>query len=292
MLALKKEHLYSIHRACNILGLSKSGFYHKRKPKQDAQIIEVLNKQVQAHPQEGFWLSYSRLRNQGYPWNHKRVYRVYKSLGLSLRRMKKKRLPSRIKEPLIVPENLNDTWSIDFTSDCLENKRTFRTFNIMDDHNREALHVEVAHSFPSTSVVYVLERLTKKRGIPQKIRMDNGPEFIANILKQWGLFKGIEFIFIQPGKPTQNAYIERLNRTFRENVLDPYLFKDLMEVRNQTQIWMDDYNYHRPHKSLGGIPPKQYADIDLLKTLVPRVSNKSTSHKNHHQLNKKEKILS
>ena len=277
------ENVCSIHRACKVISLSKAGFYHKPKQRDDSTIIASLNQNVEAHPQEGFWLSYYRFRNQGYSWNHKRVFRIYQSMGLSLRRKKKKRLPARVKEPLQVPETINDTWSIDFMNDALDNKRKFRSFNIMDDHNREALHVEIEYSFPSSRVVYILNRLTKKRGQPRKIRMDNGPEFIAKILQNWAQVKGIDFHYIQPGKPTQNAFIERLNRTYRENVLDAYIFDNLMEVRDQTEIWMEDYNNYRPHKSLGNKPPKQYADIDLLKTLVPRVSNKSTSQ--NHQNN-------
>lgn len=268
-----------------MLSLSKSGYYHKSKKKDDSAIMDALNKNIEAHPQEGFWLSYHRIRNQGVIWNHKRVFRVYQSMGLSLRRKKKKRLPSRVKETLQVPTQINDTWSIDFVSDALENKRKIRSFNVMDDYNREALHVEVDYSFPSKKVVYILNRLTKKRGVPRKIRMDNGPEFIAHIIQDWSAMMQIDFHYIQPGKPTQNAFIERLNRTYRESVLDAYIFKDLMEVRDQTDIWIEDYNNYRPHTALGFKSPKQYADIDLLKTLVPRVSNKSTSH-NHHQNNK------
>lgn len=265
--------------------MSKSGYYHKPKKKDDLAIIDALNKNVEEHPQEGFWLSYHRIRNQGATWNHKRVFRVYQTMGLSLRRKKKKRLPNRIKESLQVPSQINDTWSIDFVNDALENKRKIRSFNVMDDYNREALHVEVDYSLPSKRVVYVLNRLTKKRGVPRKIRMDNGPEFIAHIIQGWSTMMNIDFHYIQPGKPTQNAFIERLNRTYRENVLDAYIFKDLMEVRDQTDVWMEDYNNYRPHGALGFISPKQYADVDLLKTLVPRVSNKSTSN-HHHQNNK------
>ena len=109
--------------------MSKTGYYYRSKIKDDSQIIDALNQQVEVNPQEGFWLSYYRFRNQGKVWNHKRVYRIYKMMGLSIRRKKKKRLPARVKEPLLVPKQFNDTWSIDFTSDTLENKRTFRTFN-------------------------------------------------------------------------------------------------------------------------------------------------------------------
>jgi len=263
-----------------MLNLSKTGYYHYPKRKDDLSIVEALNKNVDDHPQEGFWLSFYRIKNQGLPWNHKRVFRVYQAMGLSLRRKKKKRLPNRIKETLQVPVVLNNTWSIDFVSDALENKRKFRSFNVMDDYNREALHVEIDYSITSKKVVYVLNRLTKKIGVPKKIRMDNGPEFIAHIIQDWSIMMGIGFHYIQPGKPTQNAFIERLNRTYRENVLDAYLFKNLMEVRNQTDIWMDDYNNYRPHSALGYKSPKQYADVDLLKTLETRVSNKSTSNNN------------
>ena len=267
----------SINRACKILRLSKSGYYHKHKKKDDSVIIEALKEKVEMFPQEGFWLSYYRIRSEGNLWNHKRVFRVYQEMGLSLRRKKKKRLPSRIKEPLVVPNELNDTWSIDFTSDALFNKRKFRTFNVMDDYNREALLVEVDYSITSKKVVYFLNRLCKQRGVPKKIRMDNGPEFIANIINNWSIHMGINFHHIQPGKPTQNAFIERFNRTYRENILDAYVFKDLMEVRNQSELWMEDYNNYRPHSAIGYKAPKQYADVGLLKTFVPQVFNKPTS---------------
>ena len=181
------------------------------------------------------------------------MHRIYREIGLNLRVKPKKRLPIRQPKPLTKPDEANISWSLDFMSDSLECGRNFRTLNIIDDFNREALWIEVDTSLPAERVVRVLEMLASWRGCPEQLRIDNGPELISHKLSAWAEKHGVELAFIQPGRPVQNAYIERFNRTFREEILGVSLFTTIQKAQEITENgWKNTI--------LGGLSPSVNGD--------------------------------
>lgn len=232
--------------------------YYYLPIKDDKEVIEKLQQLAEKKPNEGQDKFYSRIRNEGLVWNYKRVRRVYLMLGMNKRKRTRKRIAKRIQVPLVVPSTPNDTWSMDFMHDVLMTGRKFRTLNVIDDFNREVLAIDPQFSIGSNKVVKVLERVLKERGQPRMIRVDNGPEFISSILADWCNSKGIKLHHIQPGKPNQNSYIERFNRSYRQDVLDAHLFEDLDQVRLYSDDFIEDYNLKRPHESLGDLSPVNY----------------------------------
>ena len=254
------EHEFSVRKACAALGISRSYYAYKPHPRDDSEVIAALLELAERKPTRGFSKLFSALRRQGKPWNHKRVWRVYCFLKMNLKRKAKKRLPQRARKALAQPLSPNYCWSIDFMRDTLYSGRTFRTFNAIDDYNREVLAVEVDTNLPAGRVVRVLDRISEERGCyPENIRMDNGPEFIGNVMEGWAELHGVELQFIQPGEPTQNSFIERFNRTYREEVLDLYIFNNLSEVREHTEDFIREYNEERCHESLENMTPMDFA---------------------------------
>ncbi|MBU1249255.1 MAG: IS3 family transposase [Proteobacteria bacterium] len=253
-------HAMSVRKACMALRVSRSYFAYEPKPRDDNEVIAVLTELAEKKPTWGFSKLFNVLRQQGKPWNHKKVWRVYCLLKMNLKRKSKKRLPQTTRKAVAQPLAPNHCWSIDFMRDTLYSGRVFRTFNAVDDYNREALAVEIDTNLPAGRVVRVLDRVAEERGgYPEKLRMDNGPEFSGTVMAAWAEERGVDLEFIQPGKPTQNSYIERFNRTYREEVLDLYIFNSLSEVRSVTEDFINVYNEERPHESLGNMTPTNFA---------------------------------
>ena len=250
----------SICRACELTDIGRSTYY--REPLDwrvaDAAVIDAINEQLKKSPRAGFWKCFKRMRLKGYPFNHKRVYRVYCRMGLNLRRRTKRALPKRIATPLEVSMLPNKQWALDFMHDSLYCGKRFRTLNVIDEGTRECLAIEVDSCLPAARVVRVLEQLKHDRGLPDQIRVDNGPELISAAFYDWCDENNIEVVYIQPGKPQQNGFVERFNGSFRREFLDVYLFESLSQVREMAWLWRLDYNEERPHESLGDIPPAIY----------------------------------
>jgi putative transposase len=249
----------SIRFACKLFSVSETCYRYERKlSDENARIADWLVRLTANYRNWGFGLCYLYLRNvKGFIWNHKRVYRIYRELELNLRIKPKKRLIRSKPEALSVPLKANETWSMDFMHDQLSDQRSYRLFNVIDDHNREALAIEVDLSLPSSRVIRSLEQIIEWRGKPKAIRCDNGPEYISQPLKNWALEKGIKILYIQPGNPQQNAYIERFNRTVRYDWLNQDIFTTIEEVQQKATQWLWHYNNERPNMAIGGITPKQ-----------------------------------
>ena len=249
----------SIRHACQTFDLSETCYRYQAKACQEnARIADWLVRLTTAYRDWGFGLCFLHLRNvKGFGWNHKRVYRIYRELELNLRIKPKKRLVREKPQPLSVPESINQVWSMDFMHDQLSDGRSFRLFNVLDDFNREGLGIEVDLSLPSARVIRALEQIIEWRGKPKSIRCDNGPEYISGELLAWANRHNIRIDHIQPGKPQQNAYVERYNRTVRYGWLARTLFESIEQVQDAATRWLWAYNHERPNMALGGITPKQ-----------------------------------
>lgn len=264
------EHHVPVQRACRMVRLSRAAYY--RPPvlanRRDAAVIAVLTDVVARYPRWGFWKLFDRMRTEGRPWNHKHVHRVYCALRLNLPRRTTRRVPKRLRQPLSAPPVLNQTWAMDFMTETLYDARRVRLLTMIDEGNREGLDIVAGVSLPSRRVIRVLDALVVVHGCPSAIRVDNGPEFTAQPFVDWCTAHGVAIHYIQPGKPDQNAYIERFNRTYRTEVLNAYLFESVAELQAITDAWLTVYNQERPHDSLGRVPPL---------TFLPRPSSTGES---------------
>jgi putative transposase len=263
----------SIRQACVLFAIRQSVYYYQPVPDNDHEIKDKLAELSEVHRRWGFWMMHHHLRGLSHIWNHKRVYRIYTEMKLNMRRKHKRRLPLRPQESLVQPLMPNLTWSMDFMHDVLNNGIKFRTFNVIDDFNREGLNITLGTSITSQRVIRELERLIDWRGKPADIRVDNGPEFIAQVMENWAKENNIGLKFIPPGKPHKNGYVERFNRSFREEILDSYLFESIKQAQLIANAWLWSYNNERPHSSLKYLTPVSFL-LKYGKLHIPQSQNK------------------
>lgn len=242
-----------IRLACVTFVISETCYRYQAKCTEDnALIADWLIRLTHHQRNRGFGLRYLYLRNvKGYPWNHKRIYRIHRELALNLRIKPKIRLVREKPEPLAVPDTISQTWSMDFMHDSLTDGRTYCTFNVIDDFNREGLAIEVDFSLPAERVIRALNNIIAWRGKPVSIRCDNGPEYISHALQAWAKKHDIQLQYIQPGKPQQNAYIERYDWRAQ------YLFDSTEEVQDYATAWLWTYTHEQAAMAPGRITPKQ-----------------------------------
>lgn len=259
MIHLKEMFQLSERRACTIVGLCRSSCRYQVKPKNDNEIRSRLRELAQQRRKFGAPRLHTMLRREGHLINHKRTERLYREEGLSLRLKNRKKRISHLRVIMDKPERINQHWSMDFVSDSLYNGRRFRVLTVVDDLSRECPVLEVDHSLPGQRVTRVLDRIAMTRGLPDIITVDNGPEFISKALDLWAFENSVKLRFIQPGKPVQNAYVESFNGKFRDECLNDNVFVSLHSAQKIIEAWRNDYNSERPHSSLNGMTPAEFA---------------------------------
>lgn len=248
-----------------LVNLNQStGFYKPLNNKDDEHLRKRMKELAGQRIRYGSPRLHVLLKREGLVINHKRTERIYNEEALSIRRKRRKKI-SRIRIALPAPEKPNEQWSMDFVSDSLHNGRRFRILTVVDDFTKESPVIETDTSIGGKRLIRIMERISLFRELPSVIRVDNGPEFMSRAFDQWAYDKGIKIHYIQPGKPTQNAFIERFNGKLREECLNENWFLTLQDARDKIETWRIDYNSYRPHRSLGQLTPNEF--IEKLKNV-------------------------
>ena len=247
-------------RACRVMMLQRASWYYRSR-KDDQAALRMRIKEIAAvRIRYGYLRIHVLLRREGWTINKKRVYRLYREEGLNLRAKRPRKRVSaapRIGRPEIT--NMNQCWAMDFVSDRLYDGRRFRALTIVDNFSRECLGIKTEQGITGQQVVAQLERICFSRGAPGMIRVDNGPEFISKALDKWAYENNVTLDFSRPGKPTDNAFIESFNGSFRDECLNVNWFQSLGDARAKIESWRKEYNEFRPHSSLGDLTPRDFA---------------------------------
>jgi putative transposase len=251
-------------RACRVVGQHRTTQRREPRPEPEADVKlrRRLRRFARNHPRMGWRKAHTVVRREGWCVNHKKLRRLWKDEGLRRPQPKKnkKRRPGGLDGTLLSAEYRNHVWGLDFEFDETSDLRMLKLLNIVDEHTRQALAMDVDRSITADKVVDCLERLIAERGAPEFIRMDNGPEMIAWVLRDWCQLRGLGIIYIEPGSPWQNPWVESFNGRVRDELLNITEFGSLAEARVLIEDWRNEYNTWRPHSSLGGLTPVEYAE--------------------------------
>jgi putative transposase len=255
---LQAEFKVSERRACRVVGCSRMSHRYESVRPVPAALLEKLRAHAAARPRWGYRRLHLLLRRDGELVNHKRVYRLYRAEGLSVRTKRRRRMAASPRTVLPPATRPNQRWSMDFVSDATEDGRRFRVFGIVDDFTRRCVALEVDTSFSGARLARLLSELGARVGLPEMLISDNGPEFISRAMDQWAFASKVQLHFIRPGKPVENAYAESFNGKFRDECLNSTWFAGLDHARAVIGAWRTDYNDVRPHSSLDGRTPSEY----------------------------------
>ena len=266
-------------KACELAHIARSSYRYRPDKEKDHKLKEQLRKLAEDQPRYGYRRLGVLLDRQGETVNHKRLFRVYRAAGLSVKRRKRKRLV-RVGQPAYVATAPNQQWSLDFVHDRLANGRMMRVLTVMDTFTRECLALEVDTCLPSRRVTRALDAVIAERGGPQRLRMDNGTELTSRHFLSWGIDRRIELDHIEPGKPVQNAFIESFNGRLRDECLNTSWFRNLWEARRRIAAWRTEYNHQRPHSSLDYRTPHEFAQAYLANQPVTDPKPKSCTNRN------------
>jgi len=256
---LAETHAVSHRRACGLIGLRRSSFYYVSRAQDTTALRMRLRELALSRPRFGYRRLHILLRREGWRVNHKRTYRLYCEESLAVRTKKHRKRASQIRIVPDLPTGPNQRWGMDFVADRLETGHRFRALTIVDVFTRECLAIEADFSVPGRRVVQVLERLAATRGMAPVITVDNGSEFFSKEMDRWAYKNSVRLDFIRPGKPVENPFIESFNGRLRDECLNSELFLTLDDARRKLAEWQQDYNKSRPHSSLGGTPPAEFA---------------------------------
>jgi putative transposase len=265
---LKEQYGISQARACRLVGLNRSSMNYKVRRPDDSALSKRLHELATERRRFGYRRLGWMLEREGYVINHKKLYRIYREEKLMVRRRGHRKRAIGARAPLAVPRAINQRWSVDFVADALSDGRRFRIFCVVDDFTRECLASVVDSSIGGQRVIRELEQLAIKRGMPKTIVSDNGSELTSAAVLRWSTGR-LEWHYIAPGKPTQNAFVESFNSRLRDECLNEHAFLNLAEAREIIEAWRRDYNHLRPHSSLAARTPAEFAQIHWNLSRMP-----------------------